>query len=109
MATVTTAAGSLAAFFLATELLKTFPGKRLVPDTLTAQPGFLLPVARPGGVFAVEALARFAGEHDARKRWRAAGSRRRDAAGAVEARAGGAGVVGGDAALLAAGGDWLVR
>ncbi|KAF0170299.1 MAG: inorganic phosphate transporter PiT family [Limisphaerales bacterium] len=48
-ATVTTAAGSLAAFFLATELLKKFSGKGLVPDALTAQPEFLLAVALGAG------------------------------------------------------------
>ena len=48
-ATATTAAGSLAAFFLATELLKKFSGKGLVPDTLTAQPEFLLAVALGAG------------------------------------------------------------
>lgn len=49
-ATVTTAAGSLAAFFLATELLKKFSGKGLVPDALTAQPEFLLAVGAGGTV-----------------------------------------------------------
>lgn len=48
-ATVTTAAGSLAAFFLATGLLKKFSGKGLVPDGLTAQPEFLLAVAVGAG------------------------------------------------------------
>ena len=49
LATVTTAAGSLAAFFLATGLLKKFSGKGLVPDALTAQPEFLLAVAVGAG------------------------------------------------------------
>jgi len=48
-ATVTTAAGSIAAFFLATELLKKFTGKGLVPDALTVQPEFLLAVALGAG------------------------------------------------------------
>lgn len=48
-ATVTTAAGSLAAFFLATALLKKFSGKGLVPDALAAQPEFLLAVALGAG------------------------------------------------------------
>ncbi len=44
-ATVTTLAGSLAAFFFATKLVKTFSGKGLVPDGLIATPEFLLAVA----------------------------------------------------------------
>lgn len=48
-ATLTTAAGSLAAFFLATGLLQKFSGKGLVPDVLTAQPEFLLAVAVGAG------------------------------------------------------------
>lgn len=44
-ATVTTLAGSVTAFFFATNLVKTFSGKGLVPDGLTIQPGFLLAVA----------------------------------------------------------------
>ena len=48
-ATVTTAAGSIAAFFLATALLKKFSGKGLVPDALAAQPEFLLAVALGAG------------------------------------------------------------
>lgn len=48
-ATVTTAAGSVAAVSLAPELLKTFSGKGLVPDVLTAQPAFLLAVALGAG------------------------------------------------------------
>ncbi|HWV99941.1 MAG TPA: inorganic phosphate transporter [Candidatus Acidoferrum sp.] len=49
-ATVTTCAGSLAAMFLAQELLKRFSGKGLVPDALTASPGFVLAVALGAGV-----------------------------------------------------------
>ena len=41
-ATATTAAGSIAALFLATAMLKKFSGKGLVPDALTAQPEFML-------------------------------------------------------------------
>ena len=48
-ATATTAAGSVAAFFLATGLMKKFSGKGLVPDALTAQPEFLLAVALGAG------------------------------------------------------------
>ena len=48
-ATITTAAGSGAAFFLATGLLKKFSGKGLVPDALVAQPEFLLAVALGAG------------------------------------------------------------
>ena len=48
-ATVTTGAGSLAAIFLAGELLKKFSGKGLVPDALTASPAFLLAVALGAG------------------------------------------------------------
>ena len=48
-ATVTTGAGSLAAIFLAAELLKKFSGKGLVPDALTASPAFLLAVALGAG------------------------------------------------------------
>jgi|CXWL01.1.fsa_nt_gi PiT family inorganic phosphate transporter len=44
-ATVTTLAGSLAAFFFATKLVKTFSGKGLVPDGLIGTPEFLLAVA----------------------------------------------------------------
>jgi PiT family inorganic phosphate transporter len=44
-ATVTTFAGSVAAFFLAEALLHRFSGKGLVPDALTASPPFLLAVA----------------------------------------------------------------
>src|SRR6267143_3471737 len=48
-ATVTTLAGSVAAMFLARELLKTFSGQGLVPDALTASPQFLLAVAMGAG------------------------------------------------------------
>lgn len=48
-ATVTTAAGSVAALFLAAELLKKFSGKGLVPDALTTSPHFLLAVALGAG------------------------------------------------------------
>ncbi len=44
-ATVATLAGSLAAFFFATKLVKTFSGKGLVPDGLIGTPEFLLAVA----------------------------------------------------------------
>src|SRR6187431_203220 len=43
-ATATTGAGSVAALFLAAELLKKFSGKGLVPDALTASPAFLFAV-----------------------------------------------------------------
>jgi PiT family inorganic phosphate transporter len=48
-ATVTTLAGSIAAIFLATVLLKNFSGKGLVPDSLTASPAFLFAVACGAG------------------------------------------------------------
>jgi len=48
-ATLTTAAGSIAAIFLAQELLKKFSGKGLVPDALTTEPVFLLAVALGAG------------------------------------------------------------
>lgn len=48
-ATITTAAGSLAAVFMAMELLKKFSGKGLVPDALTTQPLFLAAVALAAG------------------------------------------------------------
>ena len=48
-ATVTTGAGSVAALFLAAELLHKFSGKGLVPEALTASPAFLLAVALGGG------------------------------------------------------------
>lgn len=49
-AAVTTAAGCVAAMFLATSMLKAFSGKGLVPDVLIAQPGFLLAVAGGAGL-----------------------------------------------------------
>ena len=48
-AALTTAAGCVAAMFLAAGLLKTFSGKGLVPDALIAQPMFLLAVAASAG------------------------------------------------------------
>ncbi|MEQ2005353.1 MAG: inorganic phosphate transporter [Limisphaerales bacterium] len=48
-ATVATFAGSVAAVFLAQELLKAFSGKGLVPDALTASPQFVLAVAFGAG------------------------------------------------------------
>ncbi len=58
-ATVTTLAGSLAAFFFATKLVKTFSGKGLVPDGLIGTPEFLLAVAL--GASATVLLATLAG------------------------------------------------
>lgn len=49
-ATVTTFLGSVAAFFLATRLVKTFTGKGLVPDTLIGNPAFLAAVAIGAGL-----------------------------------------------------------
>src|SRR5205823_7770498 len=49
-ATITTAAGSTAASFLAQSLLKKFSGKGLVPEALTLQPEFVLAVALGAGV-----------------------------------------------------------
>jgi len=49
-AALTTAAGCVAALFLATAMLKAFSGKGLVPDALIAQPGFLLAVAGGAGL-----------------------------------------------------------
>ena len=49
-AAATTAAGCIAAMFLAAGLLKTFSGKGLVPDALIAQPLFLLAVAAGAGI-----------------------------------------------------------
>lgn len=43
-ATITTLAGSLTAAFFATELVKVFSGKGLVPDALTTAPEFMLAV-----------------------------------------------------------------
>jgi len=48
-ATITTAAGSIAALFLASALLKNFSGKGLVPDALTISPTFMLAVACGSG------------------------------------------------------------
>ncbi len=48
-ATATTFAGSVAAIFLAQELLRRFSGKGLVPDALTNSPEFLLAVALGAG------------------------------------------------------------
>lgn len=48
-AAVTTAAGCVAALFMAASLLKTFSGKGLVPDELIAQPLFLLAVSAGSG------------------------------------------------------------
>ncbi|MGZ8900609.1 MAG: anion permease [Limisphaerales bacterium] len=48
-ATITTAAGSIAAIFLAEALLEKFSGKGLVLDALTTQPEFLLAVAFGAG------------------------------------------------------------
>ncbi len=48
-ATVTVAAGSLTALFVAGGLLKKFSGKGLVPDALTTNPLFLLTVALAAG------------------------------------------------------------
>jgi PiT family inorganic phosphate transporter len=44
-ATVTTAAGSIAAIFLASSLVKNFSGKGLVPDTLIQTPEFAIAIA----------------------------------------------------------------
>lgn len=44
-ATVTTLAGSIAAIFLASSLVKNFSGKGLVPDTLVQSPEFALSIA----------------------------------------------------------------
>jgi PiT family inorganic phosphate transporter len=48
-AAVTTAAGCVAAMFLAASMLKTFSGKGLVPEALIAQPLFLFSVAAGAG------------------------------------------------------------
>lgn len=59
-ATITTFAGSLTAIFVAQALLKTFSGKGLVPDTLTASPEFVLAVAiGAGGTVILAALLGF--------------------------------------------------
>lgn len=52
-AAVATAAGCVAAMFLASSMLKAFSGKGLVPDALIAQPGFLLAVAASAAVTGV--------------------------------------------------------
>lgn len=49
-AAITTAAGSVAALFLAATMLKAFSGKGLVPAALIAQPAFLFSVAAGAGV-----------------------------------------------------------
>ncbi|MDZ4863814.1 MAG: inorganic phosphate transporter [Gemmatimonadota bacterium] len=49
-ATVTTFAGSIASVFLAVELLKTFSGKGLVPDTLAVSGDYVLAVALGAGL-----------------------------------------------------------
>lgn len=49
-AAITTAAGCVAALFLAGAMLKAFSGKGLVPDALIAQPAFLFSVAAGAGV-----------------------------------------------------------
>lgn len=48
--TATTFAGSVAAIFLASGMLKAFSGKGLVPDALTTSPHFLLAVAIGGSL-----------------------------------------------------------
>ncbi|MBK1829455.1 anion permease [Verrucomicrobiaceae bacterium R5-34] len=48
-ATVTTMAGSIAALFLASALLKNFSGKGLVPEALSVSPAFVLAVAIGAG------------------------------------------------------------
>ncbi len=49
-ATVTTFAGSIAAFFLAEKLIKTFSGKGLVMDSLLTNPAFLTSVILGAGI-----------------------------------------------------------
>ncbi|MBI4398294.1 MAG: inorganic phosphate transporter [Candidatus Omnitrophica bacterium] len=49
-ATVTTLAGSLAAFFLAAKLIKTFSGKGLVPDAFVSNPVFIASVILGAGL-----------------------------------------------------------
>jgi PiT family inorganic phosphate transporter len=49
-ATVTTAAGCLAATFLGATMWKAFSGKGLVPDAMIAQPAFLFAVAAGAGL-----------------------------------------------------------
>lgn len=48
-ATIATLAGSIAAVFLASALLKNFSGKGLVPDVLTQSPAFMLAIACGAG------------------------------------------------------------
>jgi PiT family inorganic phosphate transporter len=48
-ATITTFAGSVCSIFLAKALIQSFSGKGLVPDAITASPGFLLSVALAAG------------------------------------------------------------
>jgi len=56
-ATVTTFAGSLASFFLASKLVKTFSGKGLVPDNTIHEPAFLIAVIL-GAAFTVFVAAK---------------------------------------------------
>jgi PiT family inorganic phosphate transporter len=49
-ATATTLAGSVAAIFFASALLKKFSGKGLVPDSLAGSPHFLLAIALGAGI-----------------------------------------------------------
>lgn len=56
--TATTFAGSIAAMFLATELVKAFGGKGIVPDVLIASPAFLCAVAT-GAAFTSFLATRF--------------------------------------------------
>ncbi len=58
-ATLSTAAGSVAAIFLAQALLKTFSGKGLVPDTLISSEAFLTAVALGAGLTVI--LATYTG------------------------------------------------
>lgn len=48
-ATIATLAGSIAAIFLASALLKNFSGKGLVPETLTQSPAFILSITFGAG------------------------------------------------------------
>ena len=50
LATVATAAGSLASFFFASSLVKNFSGKGLVPDAVVGSPMFILAVAIGAGL-----------------------------------------------------------
>lgn len=49
-ATITTALGSIVSFFLASELVKNFSGKGLVPDQLIATPQFAIAIAMGAAV-----------------------------------------------------------